>query len=490
MEAYGDYFARDVYNRHKYSANKPTSNTVQAKIDDIYYAVAAPGSSKTEDTQSELMKISAVQSTADNYTSRMDVNVNSGATASVDSLVASLSKLQSTFASTTITQDVGSNYTSSLTKGVARDNTTAATVQTFTTGASNTSVSIAASSDRLNLKASTLEATGTVVFGGNMTNFTQSGGTAGYKQSTAGSQYVYTHNAGTTGTSTGVTKYSLDGFNVDGLPMASGAFSYNSFNSTGAQEEVLRINGGAAAGQQTVAFTNSIVGVGQQPVAGQALSVLGNATITGSQTVTQDLSVLGNLNVTGTVNHVNSTEIDVVDKSITLASNTTDPSTFNGGGLLLGTTGNANQKSFLYNNTLGAWESNINENLLATKSYMINGLVNTTTQTGMNLSETALSFGSNAASMNFGTGMTFNQNLLQFASSDAQIKIGVAPNTITTIDKNGVTTNSDNAAVFFGSAKEWRIKIEIVNSMKMLAFQYCGDGSGNYVTKQLMSSGY
>lgn len=294
---FGDLRGKDLYNRNLYQTVAAASAATPVSVSSNFYGLtAATGSAHTASSQFQLAQLTAVENTADNYDSSLQVTLNSGATAAVDTLVASLSVPNTQFNSTALTANFGSSYTSVLNKGVARDGVTAATVQTFNTGASGTPSSIAASGDgRLYLKSTSTQIGGMLTLIGDQINWTQSGGTAGYKSSAAGSKYIYTHNAGTAGTSTGVVQWSLDPLNVDGNQMGTGAFNFLSYNSSGATEQVLSVGGGAAAGVQPVAFTNSIIGLGQQPVAGQTLSVTGASTFTGSSTVTGDLSVVSYL---------------------------------------------------------------------------------------------------------------------------------------------------------------------------------------------------
>lgn len=477
---------QDLYNRNQVHSIAAASAATPVSVGSSYYGItAATGSTHTASTQFQLASLNAVENTADGFDSSLQLTLNSGATASVDTLVANLSVVNSQFNSTNLTANFGSSFTSVLNKGVARDGSSAATVQTFSTGASGVASSIAASGDgKLYLKSTITQVAGELSLIGDQINWTQSGGTAGYKKSTAGSKYTYAHNAGTVGTSTGVSSWSLDPLNVDGLAMASSAYSFSSFNSAGAAEEVLRINAGAAAGQQTVAFTNSIMGIGQQPVSGQALSVTGNSKFTGSATVTADLAVLGNLNVTGTVTTVNSTSINVGDKDILLANAATSSADFNGGGLLLGPSG-AYQVSYIYNDTLKSFDSSINQNVVSGKSYFAASGANTTLQTGMSLSEAGLAFGSDAAAFALGTKITMTKDLLAFADQNAAITIGSGA-TQMTLNQYGISTNSDSAAIYFGALREWKIIMQTISSVQYLSFQYVADGtvaSPAYVTK-------
>jgi len=76
-----------------------------------------------------------------------------------------------------------------------------------------------------------------------------------------------------------------------------------------------------------------------------------------SVTVRKDLVVLGNLRVDGATTVINSTELSVDDKNITLADGATQPSDANGGGITLNL-GTGGAATLLYSNTNDDWTFN------------------------------------------------------------------------------------------------------------------------------------
>ena len=85
------------------------------------------------------------------------------------------------------------------------------------------------------------------------------------------------------------------------------------------------------------------------------------------------LVLSGDLTVNGTVTTINSTQIDVADKNITLGNVATPTdTTADGGGIsLLGTT----TKTFSWINATDSWTSSEHMDLASGKSYYINGTV-------------------------------------------------------------------------------------------------------------------
>lgn len=83
------------------------------------------------------------------------------------------------------------------------------------------------------------------------------------------------------------------------------------------------------------------------------------------------LTLTGDLTVNGTTTIINSTQVDVADKNITLGNVTTPTdTTADGGGITLkGTT----DKTFNWVNATDAWTSSEHLNLASGKSYYING---------------------------------------------------------------------------------------------------------------------
>ena len=73
------------------------------------------------------------------------------------------------------------------------------------------------------------------------------------------------------------------------------------------------------------------------------------STIPGNYTFSNDITIGGNLNVTGTTTTINTQDLNVVDATITVASNATDDATANGSGIAFGDY--AGHATFLYNGT-------------------------------------------------------------------------------------------------------------------------------------------
>jgi len=82
-----------------------------------------------------------------------------------------------------------------------------------------------------------------------------------------------------------------------------------------------------------------------------------------------DLTLTGSLSVAGALTYVNTTNLVVTDKTITISDGVTNSILANGSGILVGTS-NIN---FTYNHDVQSWESSSNLNLVPTKSYKIGG---------------------------------------------------------------------------------------------------------------------
>jgi len=95
---------------------------------------------------------------------------------------------------------------------------------------------------------------------------------------------------------------------------------------------------------------------------GQNVSSTSNVTF-------NDLVLTGSLSVAGALTYVNTTNLVVSDKTITIADGVTNSSLANGSGILIGTS-NIN---LTYNHDVQSWESSSNFNLVPTKSYKIGG---------------------------------------------------------------------------------------------------------------------
>lgn len=489
LTTFGDARSRDVYHRHSYQVSAASSAATPVTVDHNFYGLtAATGSAHGAESQFELVKMSAVEDGADGFKGRLDITINDGTDATAAVKVAELSADNAKFVAKTLSADFGSSYSTALTKGVGQDGTTAAAVQTFNTGASGAAVKLAATSDRLYVKAADTDLSGEMTLEGDQLNWYQKGGTAGVKVSAANEKYIYTHNAGTVGTSTGVREFNLDGFNVDSLAMASGAFKFNGFNDTGAAEPLLTLGSGKATGTQAVQFSNSYIGVNQAPSATERLAVTGDVRVDGSQSVTgnldaQNMTVRGNLTVDGSVTTVNSTEVVVADKNIVLGDGTTSGALLDGGGITVGSGSlGTGQFTFNYADALAAWQSNINLDLVTGKSYTLDSGSNTTAGTGATLSAGGLYFGAAAAELKLGDQVTLDSNELRFADPAAAIYIGNAAK----LDASGFSGTSDAVAVFLGALKNWRLQREVINGDDFLTMSWCADGTvqgAQYTTK-------
>lgn len=480
LTTFGDARSRDVYHRHSYQVSAASSAATPVTVDHNFYGLtAATGSSHGAESQFELVKMSAVEAAADGFAGRLDITVNDGTDATAAVKVAELSADNAKFVAKTLSADFGSSYSTALTKGVGQDGTTAAAVQTFNTGASGTAVQLAATSDRLYVKAADTDVSGKMTLQGDQLSWYQKGGTAGVKVSAANEKYVYTHNAGTAGTSTGVRQFNLDGFNVDNLAMASGAFAFNGFNDTGAAEPLLNMGSGKAAGTQDVQFSNSFIGVNQAPSATERLAVTGDVKVTGSQSVTGDLNAQnivcrGDFTVDGVTTTVNSVEVTIQDKNIVLAEGTTTASLLDGAGLTIGSGQlGVGQFTFNYADALAAWQSSISLDLVTGKSYTLDSGANTSTDSGATLSASGLYFGADTTQIQLGTAVDLKSDELRFASDDAKIYFGTAA----VIDKTGLSGSSDDFAAYFGSLRQWQIKRQVIGSDDFLTMSWCADGT-------------
>jgi hypothetical protein len=95
------------------------------------------------------------------------------------------------------------------------------------------------------------------------------------------------------------------------------------------------------------------------------------ATLSGNTTFSNNLTVTGDLTVNGTTTSVNSTQVDVEDKNITLGNVTTPTdTTADGGGISLK---GATDKLFRWLNATDSWTSSEHIDLASGKEFKING---------------------------------------------------------------------------------------------------------------------
>jgi|TARA_R100000084_G_scaffold109236_2_gene74946 hypothetical protein len=98
---------------------------------------------------------------------------------------------------------------------------------------------------------------------------------------------------------------------------------------------------------------------------------LSGATLSGNTTFSDNLTVTGDLTVNGTTTSVNSTQVDVEDKNITLGNVTTPTdTTADGGGISLK---GATDKLFRWLNATDSWTSSEHIDLASGKEFKING---------------------------------------------------------------------------------------------------------------------
>ena len=96
---------------------------------------------------------------------------------------------------------------------------------------------------------------------------------------------------------------------------------------------------------------------------------IGQSVSTSSNVTFNSLTLTGNLTVEGASTYVDTTNLVVTDKTITIADGVTNSANANGSGFYIGTS-NIN---FTYEDASSAWSSTSNMNLVATKSYKIGG---------------------------------------------------------------------------------------------------------------------
>lgn len=98
---------------------------------------------------------------------------------------------------------------------------------------------------------------------------------------------------------------------------------------------------------------------------------LSGATLSGNTTFSNNLTVSGDLTVSGTTTTVNSTQVDVADKNITLGNvSTPTDTTADGGGISLK---GATDKLFRWLNATDSWTSSEHIDLASGKEFKING---------------------------------------------------------------------------------------------------------------------
>ena len=133
----------------------------------------------------------------------------------------------------------------------------------------------------------------------------------------------------------------------------------------GAASSVISI---AGSGAFTTLTTNQTIS-GNKTFTGTV--DLSGATLSGNTTFSNNLTVSGDLTVSGTTTTVNSTQVDVADKNITLGNvSTPTDSTADGGGISLK---GATDKLFRWLNATDSWTSSEHIDLASGKEFKING---------------------------------------------------------------------------------------------------------------------
>ena len=134
--------------------------------------------------------------------------------------------------------------------------------------------------------------------------------------------------------------------------------------------------GGAASSVISIAGSGAFATLtGNQTITGNKIFTgtvdLSGATLSGDTTFSNNLTVSGDLTVSGTTTTVNSTQVDVADKNITLGNvSTPTDSTADGGGISLK---GATDKLFRWLDSSDSWTSSEHLDLASGKAYYING---------------------------------------------------------------------------------------------------------------------
>jgi hypothetical protein len=133
----------------------------------------------------------------------------------------------------------------------------------------------------------------------------------------------------------------------------------------GAASSIIAIGGSGAFATLTSAQTIS----GDKTFVGTV--DLSSATLSGNTTFSNDLVVSGDLTVAGTTTTVNSTQVDVADKNLTLGNvSTPSDATADGGGISLR---GATDKLFRWIDATDSWTSSENIDLATGKDFAIGG---------------------------------------------------------------------------------------------------------------------
>jgi hypothetical protein len=130
--------------------------------------------------------------------------------------------------------------------------------------------------------------------------------------------------------------------------------------------------GGTGSGNNSVDNINFVHGTGTSFLSLSENDIqvnIGQDVSTTSDVQFNNLTLTGNFTVEGATTFVDTTNLVITDKSITIADGATNSELANNAGILVGTS-NIN---FVYNHNNSAWQSTSNMNLVSTKSYKIGG---------------------------------------------------------------------------------------------------------------------
>ena len=147
--------------------------------------------------------------------------------------------------------------------------------------------------------------------------------------------------------------------------------SYNQGNVSAGAKLTLE-GGGTGSGNNSTDNINFVHGTGTSFLSLSENDIqvnIGQDVSTTSNVQFNNLTLTGNFTVEGATTFVDTTNLVITDKSITIADGATNSELANNAGILIGTS-NIN---FVYNHNNSAWQSTSNLDLVPTKSYKIGG---------------------------------------------------------------------------------------------------------------------
>lgn len=498
VSTYGSLRGKDLFSRNVYQAAKASAAASSVEVSQNFYGITAPDTAHTANTPFRLAKITAAEVTADGFAGRIDISTNNGngaddAVANDKSVVANVAQLSQAearfmatnmnFVGTQFKSDFGSTFSAAIAKGTAQGGADSTNL-TLETGAGKAAVALKASDARLLVDAANTDLAGALTVQGGAQNWYQGPAGSG-KVSAAGQKYNYVEDTNLS-TYSGVYQFNLDPHNKAGDNMTSSAYQFNSFTDSQTTEEVISIGSLAAAGKQPVKITGDVA-IGQAVNSAYKLAVAGASKFTGDGEFTGDLTVGGDLVVTGTTSLIHTQDITVADKTILLADGAGTEALLDGAGLTIGTDGTNPLHHLLYSKDLGAWETDVNFDVLATKAYLIAG--GYTNTDGATFSSAGALWQADASKVQLGadaslTKTVLDQSGISFANADATIKFGSA----VTLGKDGLSSTDPSYGLFVGPAKNFKIAFEIVGGIETLVISHDDNADGNYSKKFLVSA--